>query len=54
MLLHSNGCGADRIENTAYVVEEASWALHGNDRCLQSHRLATGLYATIYSQCSLA
>jgi hypothetical protein len=67
MLLHSNSCGANHVENIASIVEEEylphcghvftkqllriglhnpvllSWALHGNDRCLQSDHIATGL-----------
>jgi hypothetical protein len=35
----------DRIESTALLLLRA---LPSNGRCLQSHRLATGLYATIF------
>jgi hypothetical protein len=42
--LHSNGRGADHIEITVIVLLRA---LPSNNHCLQSHRLATGLYAAI-------
>jgi hypothetical protein len=37
-------------ENTVLLLFHACmlWALPSNVRCLQSHRLARGLYATIY------
>jgi hypothetical protein len=48
--LHSNGRCADRIENTVLLLLHACMlrALASNGRCLQSHCLATDLYATIY------
>jgi hypothetical protein len=47
--LHSNSRGADDIENSVLLLLRA-WMLRtlpSNGRCLQSHCLATGLYATI-------
>jgi hypothetical protein len=49
-LLHSNGRGADHIENTVLILSPACMlrALPNNGRCLKSRCFATGLYATIY------
>jgi hypothetical protein len=49
--LHINGRGADHIENTVLLLSCARKlrALPSNGRCLQSHCLATGLYATVYN-----
>jgi hypothetical protein len=49
-LLHSNSCGADHIENTVLLLLHACMlqALPSNSHYLQSHCLATGLYATIF------
>jgi hypothetical protein len=43
---HSNGRGAGHMENTVLLLLRA---LPSNGQCLQSHRLRTGLYATILS-----
>jgi hypothetical protein len=43
-LLHSNCRGADHIENTVLLLLHA---LTSNSLCLQSHCLATSIYATI-------
>jgi hypothetical protein len=39
----------DNTENTVLLLLSAcmSWALPSNGHCIQSHRLATGLYATL-------
>jgi hypothetical protein len=42
--LHSNGGGADHIENIAFLL---SRALPSNGRCLSRHCSATELYATL-------
>jgi hypothetical protein len=48
-MLYSNSRCADHIENPVLLLLRAfmSWALPINGRCLPSHCLATGLYATI-------
>jgi hypothetical protein len=47
--LHSNGHGADHIGNTILLLLRACMlrSLRSNGRCLQSHCLTAGLYATI-------
>jgi hypothetical protein len=45
MPLQGNGRAINHKENTVLLVLRA---LPSNDRCLQSHRLALSLYATIF------
>jgi hypothetical protein len=50
--LHNNYRGEDYIEHTVLILLHACMlrALPTNDRCLQSHCLVTGVYATIIAQ----